>query len=99
MIAHDQHIQLRVGSHATERTTTARQSVRCQPLRWVTMDDWKHEGTTEKGRVVRHLPTGCVLRVEGPEPYLMVRLVEGPDFKGIFELATEAIEYVRVMEA
>lgn len=61
----------------------------------VYMDDWKVEHGPLPGHYVRHLPTGCLLRVTDAFTYL----VDGPDFEGVSEVAVEAIAYVRIVEA
>jgi hypothetical protein len=64
--------------------------------RSVYVNDWKRESGLKAGRYVRHVPTGCLLRIEGIAPPHKVYLVSGPHFDGIAELAKEAI---RILEA
>lgn len=63
--------------------------------RFVYEADWKLETGRLPGHYVRHLPTKCLFRVTEAFTYL----VAGPDFDGIFDVAVEAREYVRILEA
>ena len=66
----------------------------------VVWDDWQGREPIRNGRILKHLPSGCVFAVETLSPDdpfdLTARLIDGPEVAGVEDIGREAIGYFTI---